>query len=168
MTEDAIVYRPIGRIHTPFAQAEGAPIQPAGARDVAGTIVLEPELVPGLADLAGFSHLILLYHCHLSGEAKLQVKPFLDPTPRGVFATRAPARPNPLGLSVVRLAGIEGNVLHILDVDMLDNTPLLDLKPYVPAFDSPPDSIRTGWLAGLASQARETRADGRFVGEGEG
>jgi tRNA-Thr(GGU) m(6)t(6)A37 methyltransferase TsaA len=141
-----ISYRPIGVIHSPFPDTEGVPIQPAGAVGVRGMIELLPEYVEGLRDLDGFSHVILLYHFHLVEQAKLSVVPFLDCQPRGVFATRAPTRPNPIGLSVVRLLGVEGNVLHIENVDIVDGTPLLDIKPYVPEFDARTE-VQTGWYA---------------------
>src|SRR5262245_2855614 len=110
------------------------PIQSVVAREVPGRIELDAEYEPGLADLDGFSHLILPYHLHLIEAPRLAVTPFLDDVPRGIFATRSPARPNPLGLSTVRLAGIRGTTIDVLDVDMVDGTPLLDIKPYVPAF----------------------------------
>jgi tRNA-Thr(GGU) m(6)t(6)A37 methyltransferase TsaA len=162
MPEPEIAYRPIGVLRTPFSEAEGAPVQPSGARGEAGTAELAPELAPGLADLEGFSHLILLYHCHLAGECRLVVRPFLDRAEHGVFAVRAPARPNPIGLSVVRLVKVEGATLHLADVDMLDGTPLLDVKPYVPEFDRPAGEVRTGWLEGKGQEARTARADRRF------
>jgi tRNA-Thr(GGU) m(6)t(6)A37 methyltransferase TsaA len=109
-------------------------------------VVISPEYQEGLQDLDGFSHLFLIYHFHLSRPYTLKVKPFLDATTRGVFATRAPARPNPIGLSVVRLERIEANTLFIVDVDVVDGTPLLDIKPYVPAFDAQPGA-RSGWLS---------------------
>ena len=133
-----IIYQPIGIIHSPFATPPGAPIQPPAAHAIPGTVVIFPEYQEGLQDLEGFSHLFLIYHFHLSRPYTLKVKPFLDATTRGVFATRAPARPNPIGLSVVRLERIEGNTLFIVDVDIVDGTPLLDIKPYVPAFDAQP------------------------------
>lgn len=162
MSPNLITYQPIGVIRSPHKQPKGSPIQPSGARGVAGRAELRPELAPGLKDLAGFSHVILLYHCHRAGDAKLEIKPFLDGEAHGVFATRAPSRPNPLGLSVVRLKSIEGNVLHLEDVDLLDGTPLLDIKPYVPDFDQPPGPVRTGWLAGKAAGAKAAKADDRF------
>jgi len=154
--------RPIGVLRTPFAEAQGCPIQPAGARGVMGRAELEPRLAPALTDLEGFSHLILLYHCHLAGGARLKVRPFLDQAERGLFAVRAPARPNPIGLSVVRLVGVEGAVLNLTDVDMVDGSPLLDIKPYVPAFDQPPGPVRVGWMEGKAEAAAAIRADRRF------
>ncbi|MEZ4388060.1 MAG: tRNA (N6-threonylcarbamoyladenosine(37)-N6)-methyltransferase TrmO [Candidatus Krumholzibacteriia bacterium] len=154
--------RPIGTIRSPFTAREGMPIQPAGAAEVAGTVELLPEFAPGLQDLDGFSHIILLYLFDRSRGYDLTVVPFMDTVPRGVFATRAPKRPNPLGLSVVALTGITGRILHVMGVDILDGTPLLDIKPYVPAFDAPPE-CRTGWLAEVAEAARERRADDRFA-----
>ncbi|MFY9750135.1 MAG: tRNA (N6-threonylcarbamoyladenosine(37)-N6)-methyltransferase TrmO [Methanoregula sp.] len=157
----AIVYHPIGTIHSPFSDIAGMPIQPNGARGVQGTIELEPGLCGGLTDLGGFSRIILLYALHRCSGYSLKVTPFLDPVPRGVFATRSPKRPNAIGLSVVRLTGIDGCTLSIEDVDVLDGTPLLDIKPYVPAFDSYPDK-RCGWLEPVAHNAHHTRSDDRF------
>ena len=156
-----ISYTPIGFIRTPFQETEGMPIQPAGARDVVGTIEIEPEYQAGLADLAGFSHIILLYSFHLSKGYSLTVKPFMDDDLRGVFSTRAPRRPNSIGLSVVRLVRVTGCTLEIEGVDVVDGTPLLDLKPFVPAFDVPPVE-RIGWLEKNKSRVRQMRADGRF------
>ena len=156
-----IRYRPIGVIHSPFKQTKGMPIQPAGARGVAGTVEVIPEYGDGLKDLDGFSHIFLLYHFHLSQGYSLRVKPYLDDSLRGVFATRAPRRPNAIGISVVRLVGIEGCTLHIEDLDIADSTPLLDIKPYVPEFDQR-EAERTGWLAGKAEKAAEVGADERF------
>ena len=117
---ELIVYKPIGVIRTPFVDPQGTPIQPAAARGIQGRVEVFPEYAEGLADLIGFSHLILIYHLHRSGPPKLRVRPFLDSREHGVFATRAPARPNPIGISLVRLLGVEGNVLQISDVDILD------------------------------------------------
>lgn len=161
--DGGVSFLPIGAIHSPFQGIEGMPIQPIGARDVSGTVEVFPEYKEGLADLAGFSHIILLYWFHLSQGHSLIVKPFLDDQPRGVFATRAPRRPNPLGLSVVRLVGISGCRLDIKGVDVVDGTPLLDLKPFVPRFDAPTVE-RIGWLAKGEDRAGEVRADGRFRG----
>ena len=156
-----IRYRPIGVIHSPFKQTKGMPIQPAGARGVAGTVEVIPEYGDGLKNLDGFSHIFLLYHFHLSQGYSLMVKPYLDDSLRGVFATRAPRRPNAIGISVVRLVGIEGCTLHIEDLDIADSTPLLDIKPYVPEFDSR-EVERIGWLAGKAERVAEVGADERF------
>ena len=156
-----IQYRPIGVLHTPFTDIAGMPIQPAGAAGVRGTAEINPEFAPGLQDLDGFSHVIVLYHLHRAPAPRLLVTPFMDTEPRGVFATRAPARPNPIGLSVVRLLGREGNVLHLENVDMLDGTPILDLKPYVPAFDGGA-ADRVGWLERVQANVRTRQADRRF------
>lgn len=157
-----IAYRPIGTIHSPFTQLEGMPIQPPGAAGVKGRVEILPEYAPGLADLDGFSHVILLYHFHRAGPPQLTVVPFMDAQPRGLFSTRAPRRPNPIGLSIVRLLAIEGSVLHVEGIDVLDGTPLLDLKPYVPHFDQPA-ADRTGWLQATGDQVRTRRADDRFT-----
>jgi tRNA (adenine37-N6)-methyltransferase len=158
---EAISFRPIGVIRTPFTSIAGMPIQAVAAGDVAGRIELDPELEPGLADLDGFSHVILLYHLDRVGEMNLSVTPFLDDTRRGLFATRAPARPNPIGLSTVRLVGVRGSTIDILDVDMLDGTPLLDIKPYVPALDDRADA-RVGWYARVLDRLPTATADDRF------
>jgi tRNA-Thr(GGU) m(6)t(6)A37 methyltransferase TsaA len=156
-----IVYRPIGTIHSPFRDVEGVPIQPAAAAGIRGTVKVLPELAEGLQDLDGFSHIFLLYHFHLVRESRLAVMPFLDSRPRGIFATRAPTRPNPIGLSVVRLLSVEGNVLHVENVDIVDGTPLLDIKPCVPEFDYHAVE-RTGWLEQARGQVQNQKADDRF------
>jgi tRNA-Thr(GGU) m(6)t(6)A37 methyltransferase TsaA len=156
-----ITYTAIGVIHSPFAGIEAMPIQPGGAAGIRGTVELLPEYMPGLRDLAGFSHLILLYHFHRVRAAALEVTPFLDTEPHGIFATRAPRRPNPIGLSVVRLISVENNTLTIENVDIVDGTPLLDIKPYVPAFDHFA-AERVGWLAKAGDAVRHQRSDDRF------
>jgi tRNA-Thr(GGU) m(6)t(6)A37 methyltransferase TsaA len=161
-----IVYHPIGIIHSPFRDREGMPIQPAGAQGTPGWIEIGDDYAAGLRDLKGFSHIILLYHFHLSNGYDLELIPFLDNTARGLFATRAPRRPNPIGLSVVRLVGIEGKIIRIENVDIVDETPLLDIKPYVPAFDSIAEAT-SGWLQGKDKRVCEIRADDRF-GRGNG
>jgi tRNA-Thr(GGU) m(6)t(6)A37 methyltransferase TsaA len=157
----AITYRPIGIIRSPFTDVEGMPIQAAGAIGIAGRIELDPSLVEGLADLQGFSHLTLIYHLHRAPATRLTVTPFLDVRPHGVFATRSPARPNPIGLSTVRLISISESTLEIEDVDVLDGTPLLDIKPYVPPFDDRADA-RIGWLQGRLDHVSEAKSDDRF------
>jgi len=156
-----ISYRPIGVIHSPFTDLEGMPIQPTGASGIRGTVEVFPEFAEGLKDLDGFSHITLLYHFHRVQGATLVVTPFMDSQPHGVFATRAPKRPNPIGLSIVRLLGIEQNILRIENVDILDGTPLLDIKPYVPEFDQPP-ADRVGWLGQAKGRVQSKRSDGRF------
>jgi len=156
-----IVYRPIGVIHSPFDDPEDMPIQPSGKASAPGTAVIRPELTPGLADLDGFSHVILLYHLDRASRVDLSVVPFLDARPRGIFATRAPTRPNPIGLSIVELRRIEGNTLHLDHVDVLDATPLLDIKPYVPEFDRPAET-RAGWLEEQGGRVGVVKSDDRF------
>jgi len=126
---DLITFRPIGIISTPFQEPKGTPIQPRAAAGAVGTVKVFPEYCQGLQDLDGFSHIFLLYHFHHCQGFSLLVKPFLDEVQRGVFATRAPARPNPIGLSLVRLDRIEHDTLHVREVDILDGTPLLDINP---------------------------------------
>ena len=143
-----ITYKPIGIIRTPFAKRESIPAI-AIRSSASGRVEIYPQYRPALADLDGFSHIILLYHFHQSGPARLTVRPFLDSAEHGVFATRHPARPNPIGLSVVRLDRVEMSespVLHVTGIDVLDRTPLLDIKPYAPPFDQHP-ATRVGWLA---------------------
>ena len=137
------------------------PIQPTGAAGVQGRIELEPAYVDGLQDLDGFSHVVLIYHLHRAKKPRMVVTPFLDTKPRGLFATRAPTRPNPIGLSVVRLLAIEGNVLRIENVDILDGTPLLDIKPYIPDIE-PKDVERIGWFADAKGKAKDATSDDRF------
>ncbi len=159
---DEIKYKPIGIIHSPFKKPKGTPIQPEGARGVAGTVEVFPEYIGGLKDIDGFSHLILIYHFHLVDKWKLEVKPYMDDIPHGVFATRAPSRPVSVGISVVRLTGVVKQVLHILDVDIVDGTPLLDIKPYVPEFDIR-EVQKTGWLKQNLHKLASSRDDERFV-----
>lgn len=156
-----ITYEPIGTITSPHKQIEGIPIQSKGASGIRGTIVLHPPFVEGLKDLEGFSHLILIYHFHQSDGYDLKPTPFLDNRPRGVFSTRAPRRPNPIGFSVVRLIRIQQNVLEIEHVDMLDGTPILDIKPYVPQFDIY-QVDKTGWLEGKGENVGNIKSDDRF------
>ncbi|MDD5398432.1 MAG: tRNA (N6-threonylcarbamoyladenosine(37)-N6)-methyltransferase TrmO [Dehalococcoidia bacterium] len=159
-----IEFKPIGIIHSPFKEVGGMPIQSSAALGVKGTVELFKEYLPGLKDIEGFSHIILIYHFHLSKRYALEVKPFLDNEVHGIFAIRGPARPNPIGISVVRLAGIEDNILHIEDLDMVDGTPLLDIKPYVPDFDCR-KAERTGWLSNISRNAVRRKSDNRFKGE---
>ncbi len=136
-------FRSIGTIRSPFTEASQVPIQ-ASRSTARGQIILEPEFSAGLKDIDGFSHLILLYVFHQSDGYDLQVQPFLDDQSRGLFSTRYPRRPNQIGISVVRLLNCHGNLLDIMDVDVLDSTPLLDIKPYMPEFDIRND-VKSGW-----------------------
>jgi len=156
-----IKYKPIGLVHSPFKEPRGTPIQPAAAKNVKGTVEIFPEFAKGLKDVDSFSHIILICHFHLSKSAPLSVVPYMDNETRGVFATRSPCRPNPIGLSTVRLDKIEGNILHIRDVDIINGTPLLDIKPYVPQFDKK-EKIKTGWLEKNIYKLPKSKDNGRF------
>jgi tRNA-Thr(GGU) m(6)t(6)A37 methyltransferase TsaA len=160
MTE--IMYVPIGVVHSPFKEPKGTPIQPSSAEGVVGMVEVFPQYVEGLKDLGGFSHIVLLYHFHLAKKSPLRVKPYMDDEVHGVFAMRGPSRPNPIGLSIVRLVGVEGNVLHIQNIDIVDGTPVVDIKPYVPEFDSR-DAERIGWLGRQVHKLPTTQDDGRFA-----
>ncbi|MCD6229075.1 MAG: tRNA (N6-threonylcarbamoyladenosine(37)-N6)-methyltransferase TrmO [Candidatus Omnitrophica bacterium] len=159
--DEQIIYKPIGVIYSPFKMPKGTPIQPKSAKGIKGKVVINEEYKEGLKDLEGFSHIILIYHFHLIRSYSLIVKPYMDDNLHGVFATRAPKRPNAIGISVVKLLNIEGNVLEVEDVDIVDGTPLLDIKPYVPDFD-----IRRvekiGWLRKVINSLPQKKDDGRF------
>lgn len=154
MEINTVVYRPIGIIHSPHKDPEQTPIQPMFAAGCRGTAEIFPEYVDGLRDLDGFSHIYLLYHLHLARPGPLLVTPFLQRIERGVFATRSPHRPNPIGLSIVRLERRECNLLYLDGLDMLDGTPLLDIKPYTSRFDCI-QSTRDGWIAEIDSTSAE-------------
>lgn len=144
MNRQEFIFQPIGIIHTPHIDPSQTPIQPVFSKGVWGTVELFPEYVDGLKDLDGFSHIYLLYYFDRSTQVKMKVKPYLDENVRGVFATRAPHRPNKIGMSLVQLLAIRDNILEIEEVDILDGTPLLDIKPYIKRFDSRED-VRSGW-----------------------
>jgi tRNA-Thr(GGU) m(6)t(6)A37 methyltransferase TsaA len=166
---ESIQYTPIGVVHSPFREDAGMPIQSIVAEQVAGTVELEPAYAPGLQDIEAFSHLFLLCHLHRApvesvanpSSRALLVTPFLDDQPHGVFATRSPRRPNPIGLSIVRLVRVEGCLLHVEGLDLIDGTPVLDIKPYVPRFDVR-ETEQIGWYATRLAQLDQIRADGRF------
>lgn len=153
---------PIGVIKTPFNDLKGMPIQPSGARDIQGTIEVNPEYEQGLRDIEGFSHIILLYHFHKSTGYDLIVTPFLDNKERGLFSTRAPRRPNPIGLSIVELMGRQGPRIFIKGIDVVNNTPLMDLKPYVPEFDTRAVTS-LGWLEKAGEKSITLKSDDRFL-----
>jgi len=157
-----IRYEPIGIVHSPFKEPKGTPIQSVGAEGIDGTVEIFQKYVEGLKDLEGFSHIILIYHFHLSKGFSLKVKAYLDIEEHGVFATRAPSRPNSIGMSIVRLIKIEENILHVQDIDIVDGTPLLDIKPYVPEFDLRRVE-KIGWLEKNVHKLPTTRDDGRFI-----
>ncbi len=162
MEDIGITFRSIGIIHTPFQDLSGIPIQPSAAEGVEGKVILDPALQEGLQDLEGFSHIILLYYFHQAGAPELLVKPYLDDKQRGLFATRAPRRPNGIGFSIVKLLKIQGNILTVANVDILDGTPLLDIKPYIPYFDHP-KADRVGWLEKYKGKVGGKLSDERFV-----
>jgi tRNA (adenine37-N6)-methyltransferase len=161
-TREDFHFRAIGIIRSPYLDPAQTPIQPVFAPGVAGRVELFAEYAEGLKDLKGFSHVHLLYVLHFARMAKLQVKPFLHDVEHGIFATRSPTRPNPIGISIVRLVRIEDTVLHVEDMDIVDGTPLLDIKPYAPRFDVR-EGARSGWMEEVdeATALRRGRRAGR-------
>lgn len=166
-TTKSICYTPIGIIHSEHRQSEKTPIQPVFARGCRGRAVVNPELGAGLSDIDGFSHLYLIYHFDRAASPKLTVKPFLEDVDRGIFATRSPRRPNSIGMSIVRLIRREGNVLYLDDVDILDGTPLLDIKPYTARFDRIEDT-RNGWQVNVDDDTAMHRGRRGYNGGEEG
>lgn len=156
-----IQYTSIGIIKSPFRKKTGMPIQTTGAIGVKGEIEIYPDFEGGLKDLDGFSHIILIYHLHESTGFQLELKPFMDDKLHGVFSTRAPKRPNSIGFSVVRLIKIENNILHIENIDILNGTPLLDIKPYIPDIDCH-EVNKIGWLEGKSGKMKDKRSDSSF------
>jgi tRNA-Thr(GGU) m(6)t(6)A37 methyltransferase TsaA len=163
---EEIRLHPIGIIHSPFTRPNGTPIQPPAGSKVQAAVEIYPQYAAGLTDIEGFSHLILLYYCHLARPYSLTVIPFMDSVHRGVFATRAPSRPNPIGLSVVPLISRQKNILTIGEIDILDGTPLLDIKPYIDDVDSR-RTTRRGWLDKKIKRTYSRRDDSRFTAEGK-
>ena len=157
-----IVYKPIGIIHSPFKEAKNTPIQPAGAEGTEGSIELYPEYSECLKDIEGFSHIIIIYHFHLIKNWKPLIRPYMDEEFHGVFATRAPARPNSIGLSIVNLLEVKENILIVRNIDVVDKTPLLDIKPYTPEFDIR-EVKRIGWLEKNIHKLPDSKDDGRFL-----
>jgi tRNA-Thr(GGU) m(6)t(6)A37 methyltransferase TsaA len=163
-----VEYSPIGVIRTPFSDSRGMP-KGAGARDARGTVEVFERYAGGLADLEGFSHVVLVWHMHLSDGPLLMVRPWNERRHRGVFSTRSPRRPNPIGITLVRLVRVEGRILHVRGVDMAEGTPLLDIKPYLPEEDRA-GRVRTGWFGrrkarldvrGTTRRVRSLRKHGR-------
>lgn len=159
---ESITFTPVGILHSPHKELAGMPVQPTSAAGITGKIEIFPEFAEGLLDIEGFSRIMIFYHLHRSAGPLLSAIPFLDTVPHGVFASRIPRRPNPLGFSVVRLISREGNILNIADVDILDGTPVLDIKPYVPEFDAYPNES-SGWFEGKLSGIKTKRSDDRFI-----
>ncbi|MDB4304266.1 tRNA (N6-threonylcarbamoyladenosine(37)-N6)-methyltransferase TrmO [Desulfosarcina sp.] len=152
----------IGVIHSPFTTIENMPIQSVGAQDAEGTVVLEERYAEGLKDIEGFNYIYLIYYFHKASRGALHVTPFMDTEKRGVFATRSPLRPSHIGFSIVELIGVKENVLRIRGCDILDDTPLLDIKPYIPRFDIRNDA-KTGWMKAMDKDIKGMRSDDRFV-----
>jgi len=160
--EEKIIYKPIGVIHSPFKEPKGTPIQSESAKGIEGTVVVFKEYIKGLKDIEGFSHIILVYHFHKTRNFSLTVKPYMEDKFHGVFATRAPSHPNPIGISIVHLLKVEGNIIYIQDIDVVDGTPLLDIKPYVPEFDIRKVK-KIGWLEKNVHKLPKAKGDGRFT-----
>ncbi|OQY28400.1 MAG: tRNA (N6-threonylcarbamoyladenosine(37)-N6)-methyltransferase TrmO [Candidatus Cloacimonetes bacterium 4572_55] len=152
---------PIGVIRSPWKTIEDMPIQAIGGEGVVGYIELYPKFIDGLKGLDGFSHIFLLYLFHRNKDYNLLTKPFLSDNLKGVFATRAPKRPNPIGLSTVEIISIEDNIINVRNIDILDETPLLDIKPYVQAFDSF-THVKNGWLEDAMHRAITYKSDKSF------
>jgi tRNA-Thr(GGU) m(6)t(6)A37 methyltransferase TsaA len=156
-----ITFEPIGIIHSPFTDLADMPIQPTGEKAAEGTLEIYPAFRDALADLEGFSHIYALYFFHKVNGWQPKVVPFLDKQPRGLFSTRAPRRPNPIGLSLLKILAVEGGSVRVAGVDILDGTPLLDIKPYIPGFENPQD-VHIGWLEGRAAEVKKRESDRRF------
>lgn len=163
---EKVVIAPIGVIESEHAEAGKTPIQPVFAKGCKGRAVLFPEYAEGLFGIEEFTHLILIYHFHEAGQTALTVKPFLEDAEKGVFATRHPKRPSGIGLSVVKLLGRDGNVLFLDDVDILNGTPLLDIKPYVAKFDRPEDA-GSGWVGNVDEKTMNKRGKRNFRGDAD-
>jgi len=163
---EKIEFTPIGFVRSAHTEPVGVPINAAFAKGVAATIEILPEYEPALRDLDGFSHLHILAFLHQSKGFRLITRPFTDPHPRGLFATRSPRRPNPIALSLVKLIRIEGRVLHVEEIDLIDGTPVLDIKPFNPQVDHRTEDVRTGWMAECHVHDKpvgETICDERYV-----
>mgnify|MGYP000580734794 CR=1 FL=1 len=148
-----ITYHSIGIIHSPFKSVSGIPVQPTMGKGLEGTVEIFPEYCDALVDIEGFSHIVLIFHLHLSKGYSLRVVPYGESTLRGLFTTRSPRRPNPIGISIVRLAKVNDCILHIRDLDIVDGTPLLDIKPYIPFLDERHDA-HIGWISQKAQKKR--------------
>ena len=153
---------PIGIISTPYTSLEQMPIQPQGAKETIATIEIDNAFTQGLNDLEGFSHIYLIYHFHQAIRTELEVIPFMDTQKRGVFSTRSPLRPSHIGLSVTELVSINDNIITIKGIDVLDGTPLIDIKPYIPQFEDVSD-VKTGWMKKEVSDVKKMRSDRRFI-----
>jgi tRNA-Thr(GGU) m(6)t(6)A37 methyltransferase TsaA len=176
---------PIGIVHSPFTQAQGTPVQPFAAAQMGhgaqafntqtnleeiqvdvnggcGSLEIHAEWIGALQDLDGFSHIWVLFWCNQANQPKPKVLPYRDTIERGLFATRVPARPNPIGISCVRIRAVHGRMVHVSEMDMLDGTPIVDIKPYVPEYDVR-EGVQRGWLASPSARTGVVLADGRFA-----
>nr|WP_321268392.1 tRNA (N6-threonylcarbamoyladenosine(37)-N6)-methyltransferase TrmO [uncultured Sulfurimonas sp.] len=160
-----IFLKQIATVRSPYCDLENMPVQPRGAKETYATIEFKKEFQDGLKDLDGFSHVYLIYYFHKIESHKLSVIPFNDKTdtPRGVFSTRTPMHPNSIGLSVVELVDVKDNIVTIKGIDILDGTPLLDIKPYIENFDRVDGEVRNGWMKSSSSEVSSIRSDARFV-----
>ena len=159
---EKIEFKPIGIIKTPHKEPKGTPIQPPAAKGYKGEVHVYKEYKEGLKDLEGFSYIYLIYYFHLIEKTRLRCVPFLDDEERGIFAVRGPARPNPIGFSVVKINEIQANIIYIEDIDVVDGTPLLDIKPYVPQYDTRSEA-KIGWLEDKIEDLNNCKDDGRFL-----
>ena len=158
-----IELEPIGTIHTEFTEIEGMPIQPTGAKGIKGTLVIKDKYLNGLKDLEEFSHINILYLLHKVDGYLLEVKPFMDINTHGIFATRSPKRPNRIGSSIVQIDKIKGNTVYVSNIDVLDGTPLLDIKPYVPQlYEDTIEELKIGWFEKNHNKAKSQKSDNRF------
>jgi tRNA-Thr(GGU) m(6)t(6)A37 methyltransferase TsaA len=158
-----IELEPIGTIHTEFTEIEGMPIQPTGAKGIKGTLVIKDKYINGLKDLEEFSHINILYLLHKVDGYLLEVKPFMDINTHGIFATRSPKRPNRIGSSIVQIDKIKENTVYVSNIDVLDGTPLLDIKPYVPQlYEDTIEELKIGWFEKNHKKAKSQKSDNRF------
>lgn len=157
-----MILESIGKIQTPYTSLEQMPIQPKGAKEITAFLNIKREYTKGLKDLEGFSHIYLIYHFHQTIRSELDVIPFMDTKKRGVFATRSPLRPSHIGLSITELISIHDNIVTIKGIDVLNGTPLLDIKPYIPQFDAV-EVAKTGWMNKNEDEVAQARSDSRFI-----
>jgi tRNA-Thr(GGU) m(6)t(6)A37 methyltransferase TsaA len=160
--QEQIILNALGKIKTPWQTLENMPIQPTGAKGVKGIVELNPKYSAGIKEIEHFSHIILIYQLHLVTNPQLEVIPFMDTTTKGIFATRSPKRPNKIGISIVEIEKVEGANIHVLDVDMINDSPLLDIKPFFEDFDNR-FKTKKGWLSAKDSIDKEHfKSDSRF------
>lgn len=157
-----MIIEPIGMIYTPFKELENMPIQPKGASNTIGKLIIDQKYADGLKDLDGFSHIYLIYHFHKANRTELVTTPFMDSVPRGIFSTRSPLRPSHIGISITKIISIQDNIVTIEGIDILNETPLIDIKPYIPEFESVVD-VKTGWMNKNDTDVKLKLSDNRFI-----